>query len=130
MKMQFFRNEWGPVRGRPTNNVAEIEAATRAIEIAQAHNVYQLIVRTDSQFVIDAYTKYMSNWVQNGWRLADGSPVQNAEEFKALHYAIRRNVNMEVKFQHVPGHSGDQWNMEADRLAKMGAARYRQLRGL
>lgn len=124
--MHFFRNAWGPVRGRPTNNVAEIEAATRAIEIAQTHKVYQLKIRTDSQFVIDAYNKYMHNWVQNEWRLADGSPVQNAEEFKALHQASRYNVNMEVKFEHVPGHSGDIHNMEADRLAKKGAALYRQ----
>lgn len=36
----FFRNVAEPVRGRATNNTAEIQAATYALELAQAAGVY------------------------------------------------------------------------------------------
>lgn len=120
-QLQLYRNAWGPVNGRPTNNVAEIEAATHAIEIAQEYGIGEFLIRTDSQFLIDAYYKYMDNWVQNGWRLYDGRPVKNAEQFKELDRVIRRDPHMELEFEFVRGHSGDEYNMEADRLAKMGA---------
>lgn len=116
------------MKGRATNNVAEIEAATRAIEIAASHGIQQLLIRTDSQFLIDSCINYMPTWRQNGWRLANGGPVQNAVEFQALDAAIRSN-HMSIQLEHVSAHSGDANNAEADRLAKMGAREYQQRRG-
>lgn len=121
------RNASGPVRGRPTNNVAEIEAVTHAVDIAGKNGVRgDLQVRTDSRFVVDSHDKYMPRWKQNGWRFIDGGPVKNTEQFQALDSAIRNNPQLNVQLKHVRGHAGDRYNIEADRLARNGAAKYRQ----
>ncbi|ROT70408.1 putative ribonuclease H1-like isoform X3 [Penaeus vannamei] len=48
-----------PVRGRATNNTAEIQAATYALELAQAAGFDKVAVYTDSQFMINCMTSYM-----------------------------------------------------------------------
>lgn len=48
-----------PVTGRATNNCGEIQAATRAIKLAQQNGVKKLSINTDSQFLINSVTKWM-----------------------------------------------------------------------
>lgn len=52
-----------PVSGRATNNCGEIQAATKAIQIAHSMGVKKLAIKTDSQFVINSVTK----WMQGQW---------------------------------------------------------------
>ena len=48
-----------PHYGRQTNNSAEIEAATRAIETARDRGYDNVTVRTDSQFLTNA----VNDWI-------------------------------------------------------------------
>lgn len=48
-----------PVSGRATNNCGEIQAATRAIQIALKNGITHLQINTDSKFLINSITKWM-----------------------------------------------------------------------
>lgn len=122
----LHRNASGPVHGRQTNNSAEIQAAKQAIDIAGRNGVRDLTIRTDSEFLVNSHNKWMPKWEQNGWQKSDGRPVQNAQEFREMKASIRNNPQMNVEFEHVRGHNGNQYNEAADRLAREGARQNRR----
>ncbi|XP_076035203.1 ribonuclease H1-like [Oratosquilla oratoria] len=110
-----------PVRGRATNNTAEIQAATYALELAHATGFDKVVINTDSQFVINCVEKWMKSWKKNGWKKKDGTQVINKEDLKDLDKA---SSGLEVKWVYVQGHMGNIGNEAADRLARDGAQRY------
>nr|CAD7603703.1 unnamed protein product [Timema genevievae] len=81
-----------PVRGRATNNTAEIQAAILAIELAKSAGVKKLCINTDSQFLINSITKWIRKWRRNNWKLTDGGPVKNKEDFVTLDAAMKSVV--------------------------------------
>ncbi|XP_050715109.1 ribonuclease H1-like isoform X2 [Eriocheir sinensis] len=111
-----------PVKGRATNNMAEIQAATYALELAQAAGFTKVAVHTDSQFMINCASSWMKNWKKKGWVKSDGEPVKNKEELIVLDAAMEGLV---VKWVHVKGHAGHEGNEEADKLARQGAKLYK-----
>nr|XP_027221266.1 ribonuclease H1-like [Penaeus vannamei] len=112
-----------PVRGRATNNTAEIQAATYALELAQAAGFDKVAVYTDSQFMINCMTSWLKSWKKNNWKKKDGEPVKNKEDLMDLDKATK---GLMVKWVHVRGHTGNVGNEEADRLAREGAKLYKQ----
>ncbi|XP_037778059.1 ribonuclease H1-like [Penaeus monodon] len=112
-----------PVRGRPTNNTAEIQAATYALELAHASGFDKVAIHTDSQFMINCMTSWLKSWKRNNWKKKDGEPVKNKEDLMDLDKA---SEGLMVKWVHVKGHSGNVGNEEADRLAREGAKLYKQ----
>jgi len=106
--------------GRHTNNAAEIEAATRAVQGGRAQGYDSITIKTDSEFLTNSQNKWVPKWESNGWRTANNEPVKNRAELSDLNREIRAS-GMEVKFEHVPGHAGNVGNEAADRLAKRGA---------
>ncbi|XP_067134818.1 ribonuclease H1-like [Centruroides vittatus] len=114
---------WGPnhplnvserLEGRQTNNRAEIHAAVRALNQAKENGYNDVIIYTDSNFLIKGVTQWVKTWKKNGWKLSTGEPVKNKEDFEALEIA-RKDLN--VNWIHVRGHQGILGNEEADRLA-------------
>ncbi|RUS91353.1 hypothetical protein EGW08_000870 [Elysia chlorotica] len=104
--------------GRPSNNRAEIHAAVKAVQVAKQKGIKNLVIHTDSQFLINGITKWIKGWKKNGWKLTTGHPVINKEDFSALDNEL---PGISVKWVYVRGHSGNPANEEADRLAKLGA---------
>lgn len=107
--MVFIRNVSEPVMGPPTNNVAEIEAATKAIRIAKCCGTWwvyyyasgysytlpnvdsgidKLQINTDSQFLISCVKEWMPRWRTNGWKLSSGGDVKNREQLVDLQDAL------------------------------------------
>ncbi|XP_063228766.1 uncharacterized protein LOC134534313 [Bacillus rossius redtenbacheri] len=115
-------NSSEPVRGRPTNNTAEIQAAQYAAELARGAGVRKLCINTDSMFLINSMTLWLDKWKRNKWQLSGGGPVKNKESFEALEAALR---GLSVKWNHVRGHAGILGNEMADSLARSGALRYK-----
>ncbi|XP_045700363.1 ribonuclease H1 isoform X2 [Phyllostomus hastatus] len=118
---------WGPghplnvgvrLPGRQTNQRAEIHAACRAIEQARAQSIDKLVLHTDSMFTINGITSWLPGWKENGWRTSAGKEVINREDFVELDRLVQ---GMDIRWVHVPGHSGLVGNEEADRLAREGA---------
>ncbi|XP_060090364.1 ribonuclease H1-like [Heteronotia binoei] len=120
---------WGPdhplnvserLPGRQTNQRAEINAATRAVQQARSQNITKLNIHTDSKFTIDGMTKWVPNWERNGWKTSTGKDVVNKEDFQRL---TNLSEGMDIKWTHVPGHAGCKGNEAADRLAREGAGK-------
>ncbi|KAF6105962.1 hypothetical protein HJG60_016412 [Phyllostomus discolor] len=118
---------WGPghplnvgvrLPGRQTNQRAEIHAACRALEQARAQGIDKLVLHTDSMFTINGITSWLPGWKENGWRTSAGKEVINREDFVELDRLVQ---GMDIRWVHVPGHSGLVGNEEADRLAREGA---------
>lgn len=85
---QNIRNIGRPVSGRATNNCGEIQASTMAIRMAGDCGIQKLCINTDSQFLINSVTKWMTNWKTNNWRVKKGQPVKNVKDFKELDKVI------------------------------------------
>lgn len=110
--------------GKATNNRGEIQAATKAIELSAEQNVNKLCINTDSKFLIQSATEWISGWKARGWRLSNGDAVKNEQDFKALDRAIANNPGIKIKWTYVPAHTGILGNERADRLAKDGGKLY------
>jgi ribonuclease HI len=104
-----------------TNNRAEMMAAIEAINIAVSCECEELLVRTDSNYLIKGINEWMVNWKKNGWLTAGGKPVLNQDLWERLDSQVSSNIK--IKWQHVSAHSGDKPNEEADKLAKAAVGR-------
>ncbi|XP_063634767.1 ribonuclease H1 [Cydia splendana] len=116
-------NRSQPVSGRATNNCGEIQAATLAIKIALQNGIKKLTINTDSQFLINAVTKWIPGWKRRGWKLSSGEAVKNEIDFKDLDSVMHKLI---IRWNYVKAHNGKHGNEMADRLAKAGAAMYDQ----
>lgn len=96
-----------------TNNRMELMAAISALEALTKACVVD--IHTDSQYVRDGITKYISNWKRNGWRTAAKEPVKNQDLWQRLEAARDRHT---VRWHWIKGHSGDQFNDRADELVR------------
>ncbi|KAB7506758.1 Ribonuclease H1 [Armadillidium nasatum] len=71
--IDLFSNVSEPVKGRATNNTAEIQAATYALELTKSAGFDKVIINTDSQFMINCASSWMPNWKKNNWKKKDGN---------------------------------------------------------
>jgi ribonuclease HI len=100
-----------------TNNQMELMAAIEALNALK--HPCTVILTTDSVYVRDGITKWISGWKRNGWRTADKKPVKNLELWQALDQA---RLPHEVDWRWVKGHAGHPENERADELARQGMA--------
>lgn len=107
---------------RGTNNMGELMAVLDLLE-QTADDPQELSVLCDSQYVINALTKWMPGWKRKGWRKADGQPVQNVELMKDLDRALH---GRSVSFEWVKGHAGHALNEAADARARAAATAYKE----
>ncbi|XP_014212647.1 ribonuclease H1 isoform X2 [Copidosoma floridanum] len=111
------------VTGRPTNNMAEIQAVTIAAQQAQRAGIKKLKINTDSQFLISCITKWMPKWKKTGWQTSSNKPVINKQELIEMEKAL---APLKVSWNHVRGHVGIHGNEMADKLARDGSEHYRK----
>ncbi len=103
-----------------TNNRAEVAAVVAALE--QLPESIPIILCTDSEYVINAMSKWIPEWLRNGWKNARGGDAKNQDLLKRL-WDVLNSVGVDrVHFRHVPAHTGKKdGNYWADILAKKGA---------
>ena len=105
-----------------TNNQGELMAVIDLLE-ATAHLGDDLHIFCDSQYVINAVTKWMPGWKRKGWRKADGAPVLNRELLERLDRALQ---GRSYRFEWVKGHAGHELNEAADERARAVALAYQK----
>lgn len=98
-----------------TNNRMELTACIKALETLKVP--CQVDLYTDSVYVRDGVTKWLSNWKRNNWRTASKQLVKNKDLWQALDQAIGEH---DVHWHWVKGHSGNEGNERADQLANQG----------
>lgn len=108
-----LRWEAGPL-GTATNNIAELTALRELLE--SVDRAVALEVRMDSQYAMNAVTKWLPGWKRNGWKTSAGKPVANRELVVQIDSLLTGRT---VKFVYVPAHQvdGDPLNALADQAA-------------
>ena len=103
---------------RGTNNMGELMAVLDLLE-QTADDPQSLTVLCDSQYVINALTKWLPGWKKKGWVTASKQPVKNAELWKELDALVHGGIHR-IEWHWVRGHAGDPGNEKADALANKG----------
>lgn len=103
-----------------TNNQMELQGAIAALKHIPA--LQEVVLRTDSQYVVKGCTEWRKGWQRNGMVNSKKEPVANADLWLALWAEADRR---KVKFEWVRGHNGDIGNEVADRLATTWAKQVR-----
>ncbi len=101
-----------------TNNRMELMAAIQAIEALKRGARVRLI--TDSTYVRDGISKWITKWKANGWRTAGKTPVKNEDLWRRLDAAL---IGHRVDWVWVRGHAGHAENERADVLARQAIKR-------
>ena len=98
-----------------TNNKMELTAVIKGFE--NLKNASEVLVKTDSTYVINGITKWLPNWKAKGWINSAKKPVANKDLWEQLESLISSH---KVDWLWVKGHSGDDENERADELARKG----------
>ena len=96
-----------------TNNRMELMAAIKALE--EIDKDYEITLYTDSNYVKDGITSWISNWKKNNWKTASKKDVKNKELWMRLDEAIK---DKNISWVWEKGHAGNEGNEQADYLAR------------
>ena len=117
------RNLSEPLTGtKQTNQRAELMAIIRAMEQCPNANMY---IYSDSTYSIKGATEWMKNWKRNGWKKQNGDEILNMDLWEKMDAQMQ---SRKILFRWVKGHSEDEGNIQADKLAVAGAEQNLQLR--
>ena len=103
-----------------TNNKMELTAAIEALGDLKLMPKSEIVLFTDSKYVIQGITEWCKSWVKRGWRNSKGEPVANRELWERL---IELNRIHDVTWRWVKGHNGHPENERVDDLASQAAKR-------
>lgn len=101
-----------------TNNRMELKAAIEALKALK--RPCEVVLYTDSRYVMQGMTEWVAGWQKKGWRTAARKPVRNKALWQALVAAAERH---DIRWQWVRGHAGVAGNERADALAQHEARR-------
>ncbi|MDP0589693.1 MAG: ribonuclease HI [Candidatus Endonucleobacter bathymodioli] len=102
-----------------TNNRMELQAAIKGL--SSLNRSCKVRVTTDSQYVKQGITTWLSNWKSKSWKTAAGKLVKNQDLWVLLD---QQNQKHQIEWCWVKGHSGHYENEIADALACRGAEEF------
>ncbi|MCR5614032.1 ribonuclease HI [Treponema sp.] len=108
-----------------TNNKMELTAAISALTAVQntpQFNGRPVSLYSDSQYVKNGITSWITNWKKNGWRTAAKKPVLNQDLWQKLDSL---NAALNVSWNWVKGHAGIEYNEVCDQLCQQEIAKNR-----
>ena len=95
-----------------TNNRMELLGAIHALAELKRSCVVELT--TDSEYLRNGITKWITAWKQNEWRNSGNKLIKNLDLWQRLDKEVQRHS---ITWHWVRGHSGHRENEIADRLA-------------
>ena len=96
-----------------TNNRMELQAAIAALNALKEPCEVELF--TDSEYLRDGVTEWLSVWKARGWRTADKKPVKNEDLWRQLDEAAARH---RIQWHWLKGHAGHPLNERCDWRAR------------
>ena len=114
----FKKNEKKILKGSKditTNNQMELTATIKALEYISTKDKIQIY--TDSKYVKQGITEWITKWKINGWKTSTKKEVKNKDLWQKLDQLMSYH---HVRWHWVKGHSGDPGNETADLLANKG----------
>jgi len=112
LKYNKFKKEINGFALETTNNIMELTAVIEALSIIKKKS--EITIITDSNYVKDGITKWISNWKKKGWKTANKKPVKNKSLWEKLDNLTN---NHDITWKWVRGHTGNPGNEKADKLA-------------
>ena len=103
-----------------TNNIMELTACIEGLKALKRKDI-PIILYTDSNYVVKGMTEWIEGWKAKGWTRGKNKPLLNVELWKTLDALCQ---TYQVQFVWVKGHADNLGNLEADRLANLGAQQY------
>jgi ribonuclease HI len=103
-----------------TNNKMELMAVIGGLQVLK--EFCEVTVYTDSKYVVHGMSAWVHKWIHDGWKLKNGESVKNVELWKEL-YGLQ--LNHDLSFKWVKGHSGLLYNEKADEVARAEIDRLR-----
>lgn len=100
---------------RTTNNRMELRAAIEALQALSQASLITMV--TDSQYVRNGITDWITRWKSNNWRTAGRKPVKNSDLWRELDDLCQVH---DVQWEWVKGHADSEGNNRADALAREG----------
>ena len=96
-----------------TNNRMELTAVIEGLKALKTRA--EIVIHTDSRYVLDGADKWLKGWKAKGWKTADKKPVKNEDLWRALEIELEKHA---ISWRWVRGHSGHAENERADQLAR------------
>lgn len=97
----------------PTSQRAELWAALEALKGVDPQAI-EVVVFSDSQYLIMGITQWLSRWLKNGWRTSQGRKVENKDIWLKL---LRACEGLPVQWVWVP-RSSIPGNVQANELVQ------------
>ena len=95
-----------------TNNRMEMTAAIEALNILKKPSC--VIIYTDSKYLQLGITEWIHKWVKNNWCKNNKEPIKNIDLWQTLYDQLNKH---DIMWEWVKGHSDNEGNLAADRLA-------------
>jgi len=114
-----------------TNNIAELKAIIKAIDIIKKHSDKRFIIYTDSQYSINCCTQWVKKWIWDAYKKVYKKKSRNKTVDVKNSQLIREivdylsNNNNNMRFKYIKAHTSKRdkhsvGNDMADQLAKKG----------
>ncbi|MBE6448706.1 MAG: ribonuclease HI [Alphaproteobacteria bacterium] len=103
-----------------TNNRMELQAVIEALKALKKD--CDVVLYTDSRYVMDGVNEWLPNWKKNGWKTTNKkSQVKNIELWQELDGLLPLH---KIKWVWVKGHNGHPENERVDKLAREQAKQF------
>ncbi|TYC93566.1 ribonuclease HI [Novosphingobium sp. BW1] len=116
LRMGEHEKEMSGSESQTTNNRMEMTAVIKALEVL--NQPCEIVLCTDSKYVIDGITKWVHGWQKKGWVNAAKKPVANDDLWREMLAATKPH---KITWQWVRGHNGHAENERVDQLASDAA---------
>lgn len=104
-----------------TNNRMEMTAAIEAL--SSLKRPCNVVVTTDSQYLVKGMTEWIHGWVKKGWVNSKKEPVLNRDLWERLLELSRVH---KLEWRWVRGHNGHAENERCDELARAAIEEFRR----
>lgn len=80
----------------------------------------KVVIYSDATYIVNGHPNAHGAWQRSKWHTKDGTPVQNAEQWKEL-LRLERRLGKRLEVRKVKGHSKNPHNRAVDKMARQSA---------
>lgn len=113
IKNRDFSQKFNGGEPNTTNNRMELMAVIKALENVKFNS--KIKIYTDSQYVKNGITIWITTWKNKNWRTSSNKEVKNRDLWEKLDKLVGHH---EIRWEWIRGHSGNIKNEIADQLAR------------
>lgn len=114
---------WGGIiADKTSNNIAELQAAIKALEFVVENKFTHAYLTLDSNYVLDGIRTSLRRWKKNQWMTVARTPVKNKEFWLVLDDLLDKlnKSNVVLNWSWTKGHRDNIGNIKADDNATKG----------